>query len=242
MEFNASASKLTTQCMDDPLRARLGYAFRNPDLLRAALTHRSFGASHNERLEFVGDAVLNCVVAASLYERFRLRLPKATCRAPALRSSTRTRSRVSRAASRSAARSGWAKASTRAAAAIVPRSSPMRSRRCSARCSSTAATMRRARSSNSATATCSRAPILRRSARIPRRGCRSGCRRAAWRSRSTRVATSGEAHAQVFDVECRIPALDLVATGRGSSRRAAEQARGRGMRSRESRRGTARGG
>jgi ribonuclease-3 len=38
------------------------------------------------------------------------------------------------------------------------------------------------------------------------------------------VATSGEAHAQVFDVECRIPALGVVAPGRGGSRRAAEQA------------------
>ena len=56
--------------MDETLRERLGYAFRNPDLLRAALTHRSYGASHNERLEFVGDAVLNCVVAAVLYDRF----------------------------------------------------------------------------------------------------------------------------------------------------------------------------
>ena len=39
-------------------------------LLRQALTHRSHGASHNERLEFLGDGVLNCVVAALLYERF----------------------------------------------------------------------------------------------------------------------------------------------------------------------------
>jgi len=49
---------------------RLGYAFRRPELLAQALTHRSHGASHNERLEFVGDAVLNCAVAAALYERF----------------------------------------------------------------------------------------------------------------------------------------------------------------------------
>jgi ribonuclease III len=38
------------------------------------------------------------------------------------------------------------------------------------------------------------------------------------------VSTTGEAHAQAFDVECRIAALKIVATGRGSSRRAAEQA------------------
>jgi ribonuclease-3 len=54
----------------DDLHDRLGYAFRRPELLAQALTHRSFGARHNERLEFVGDAVLNCVVAHALYDRF----------------------------------------------------------------------------------------------------------------------------------------------------------------------------
>ena len=49
-----------------------GYPFSNADLLRQALTHRSFGASHNERLEFLGDGVLNCAVAAILFERFPL--------------------------------------------------------------------------------------------------------------------------------------------------------------------------
>ncbi|MDR2016282.1 MAG: ribonuclease III, partial [Burkholderiales bacterium] len=39
-------------------------------LLRQAVTHRSHSASHNERLEFVGDAVLNCVIAQALFERF----------------------------------------------------------------------------------------------------------------------------------------------------------------------------
>src|SRR6266567_5293449 len=48
----------------------LGHAFRRPELLRLALTHRSFGADHNERLEFVGDSVLNCAIALTLYERF----------------------------------------------------------------------------------------------------------------------------------------------------------------------------
>jgi ribonuclease-3 len=47
-----------------------GYSFSNAGLLRQALTHRSFGAPHNERLEFLGDGVLNCVVAAVLFERF----------------------------------------------------------------------------------------------------------------------------------------------------------------------------
>jgi ribonuclease-3 len=56
--------------MPDALAARLGHRFLRPELLAQALTHRSFGARHNERLEFVGDAVLNCAVAIALFERF----------------------------------------------------------------------------------------------------------------------------------------------------------------------------
>jgi ribonuclease III len=52
------------------LERRLGHQFRDPDLARQALTHRSFGAPHNERLEFLGDSLLNCAVATILYERF----------------------------------------------------------------------------------------------------------------------------------------------------------------------------
>jgi ribonuclease-3 len=52
------------------LQAALGYAFEREELLRQALTHRSYGAVHNERLEFLGDSVLNCVIATLLYQRF----------------------------------------------------------------------------------------------------------------------------------------------------------------------------
>jgi ribonuclease III len=52
------------------LQQRIGYRFSEPGLLARALTHRSHGALHNERLEFLGDSVLNCVVAAELFERF----------------------------------------------------------------------------------------------------------------------------------------------------------------------------
>ena len=51
------------------LQARLQHQFSDPQLLARALTHRSFSADHNERLEFLGDAVLNLAVAALLYER-----------------------------------------------------------------------------------------------------------------------------------------------------------------------------
>jgi ribonuclease-3 len=54
----------------DALQQRLGYCFLQPGLLTCALTHRSAGADHNERLEFLGDAVLQTAVSALLYERF----------------------------------------------------------------------------------------------------------------------------------------------------------------------------
>jgi ribonuclease-3 len=47
-----------------------GHAFRDPDLLRRALRHRSAGPAHNERLEFLGDALVNLIVAQSLYEHW----------------------------------------------------------------------------------------------------------------------------------------------------------------------------
>ena len=52
------------------LQQAIGYVFQDEVLLRQALTHRSAGAQHNERLEFLGDAALNFVVAAELYARF----------------------------------------------------------------------------------------------------------------------------------------------------------------------------
>ena len=54
----------------EALFARLGYRFKDERLARQALTHRSFGAPHNERLEFLGDGVLNCAIADLLYREF----------------------------------------------------------------------------------------------------------------------------------------------------------------------------
>jgi ribonuclease-3 len=51
------------------LQQRLRHVFNDARLLQQALTHRSFGADHNERLEFLGDSVLNLAVARLLYER-----------------------------------------------------------------------------------------------------------------------------------------------------------------------------
>ena len=52
------------------LSQALQYAFQNPELLRQALTHRSYGAVNNERLEFVGDSILNYTIARMLYDQF----------------------------------------------------------------------------------------------------------------------------------------------------------------------------
>ena len=53
----------------DALQQRIGHRFSDPALLERALTHRSFGADHNERLEFLGDAVLSLVVSSLLFDR-----------------------------------------------------------------------------------------------------------------------------------------------------------------------------
>src|SRR6185503_7772667 len=80
MRASSSSSKRARPAASDPSsrdapaggepRVGVGHAFANPDLLRQALTHRSYGTPNNERLEFVGDAVLGFVVALTLYERF----------------------------------------------------------------------------------------------------------------------------------------------------------------------------
>lgn len=52
------------------LQSRLGYRFSDETLLERALRHRSFGADHNERLEFLGDAVLSLAISSLLFDRF----------------------------------------------------------------------------------------------------------------------------------------------------------------------------
>ncbi len=54
----------------EALETRLGHRFSRPALLDQALTHRSASAQHNERLEFLGDGVLGCVIAEALFDRF----------------------------------------------------------------------------------------------------------------------------------------------------------------------------
>ena len=60
--------------MNNELCKKLNYTFQKPKLLQIALTHRSKGGEHNERLEFLGDGVVNFIIAEILYQQF----PKAT--------------------------------------------------------------------------------------------------------------------------------------------------------------------
>jgi ribonuclease-3 len=53
-----------------PLMQKLGYQFLQPELLEQALTHRSCKGKHNERLEFLGDAVLGLIIAQTLFNQF----------------------------------------------------------------------------------------------------------------------------------------------------------------------------
>jgi len=52
------------------LQTRISYSFTQPALLQQALTHRSFSATNNERLEFLGDSVLNFIIAHQLFNLF----------------------------------------------------------------------------------------------------------------------------------------------------------------------------
>lgn len=60
--------------MSEELIKKIKYEFKNPEYLKIALTHRSRGGDHNERLEFLGDAVVNFIIADILYRQF----PEAT--------------------------------------------------------------------------------------------------------------------------------------------------------------------
>jgi ribonuclease-3 len=65
--FSARADGRFPELQD--LQKRLGHVFAEPQLLRQALIHRSYGQGHNERLEFLGDAVLNLAVSKLLFDR-----------------------------------------------------------------------------------------------------------------------------------------------------------------------------
>jgi len=209
--------------MADDLARRLGHAFRRPELLDQALTHRSHGARHNERLEFVGDAVLNCVVARALFERFP-DLPEGDLsRVRASLVNRDTLADVARRLELSGAirlgegelKSGGAERPSmladaleavygavfldggfEAARGVIDRTF--------------AEVLGNADPSALGKDPKTRLQEWLQSQRLPV-------------PEYAIVATTGEAHAQQFAVECRIPSMSIVTSGSGSSRRIAEQ-------------------
>ena len=80
---------MSTPDLLSALQIRLAYAFRDRGLLLQATTHRSFGADHNERLEFLGDSVLNLAVAHLLFTQLS-QLPEGDLRGSAPTWSSKT--------------------------------------------------------------------------------------------------------------------------------------------------------
>src|SRR5260363_155937 len=62
--------KLFRMTSKNTLQSRLDYVFCRPVLLCPAMTHRSHSAPHNEKFELLGDAGLNCVISALIFQRF----------------------------------------------------------------------------------------------------------------------------------------------------------------------------
>ena len=202
---------------------QLRYTFRDPALLRQALTHRSFAAIHNERLEFIGDAVLNCVVGMALYERF-----------PALPEGDLSRLRAALVRQEALARVAQRLAIGDAIELGEGEQRSGGARRPSIMANALEAVFGAVMLDGGFEA--ARGVIIDTYADVLADadpevlGKDAKTRLQEWlQARRLQVpeyavtATTGEAHLQQFSVECRIGALGIVTTGAGASRRVAEQ-------------------
>lgn len=208
----------------ESLRERLGHAFVDRALFDQALTHRSYGATHNERLEFVGDAVLNCAIGTALFRRFP-DLPEGDLsRARASLVNQETLASLARELGLGAQmrlgegelRSGGTQRSSILADALEALFGAVfldggydAARRAVERVYGDAL-----QAADPA--------VLGKDPKTRLQEWLQGRRIAV--PEYVVTGARGEAHAQVFAVECRVAALHLVTTAEGPSRRAAEQA------------------
>ena len=206
------------------LERALGHTFRDAALARQALTHRSHGSPHNERLEFLGDSLLNCAVATLLYERFphrpegelsRLRaslVNQAALCEVAERLGLGERLRLGEGELKSG---GFRRPSILADAleallgAIYLDSGFEAVRGAVERVLGPELAAADTRPVDKDPKTALQELLQGRKLALPRYSV---------------VAVEGEAHEQTFRVECRIDELGIVESGSGASRRAAEQA------------------
>jgi len=199
------------------LEKRIGHRFTAPRLLEQALTHRSHGADNNERLEFLGDGVLGCAVADELYARF-----------PQLLEGKLTRLRASLVREESLAE----------AASRLSLAGEMRLEKTAAQPSLLADAVEAIVGAvfldggyEAARKTVVALFGPQFDALDAEQAAKDAKTELQERLQAKRlklpeyrvVSVQGEAHRQSFQVECRVAALDLSATGSGTSRQRAEQ-------------------
>ncbi|MBS0315075.1 MAG: ribonuclease III [Burkholderiales bacterium] len=205
------------------LEASLGYTFVEPRLLREALTHRSFGMPHNERLEFIGDGVLNCVVALALFNRF-----------PELSEGQLSRMRanlVSQPALHSLAQRLDVSLHLRIGEGEEKSGGRERPSMLADAMEAVFGAILLDGGFDAAQAVIDRLYAHRIAQVNPREGGKDAKTRLQELMQAKHFPlpvyvvdrVEGEAHAQVFTVRCSVPALGQDGTGRGPSRRAAEQ-------------------
>ena len=205
------------------LPTALGHDFQDPGLLRQAFTHRSHGRPNNERLEFVGDAVLNCAIAQALYRRLSdapegdlSRLRANLVNQGALAALARELGLGDRLAlGEGELRSGGADRPSILAdaleaviGAIFLDAGYVAAATCVERVFAKAFLTTASADAGKDPKTALQELLQGRRLGLPE-------------YRVVRV--QGEAHRQEFEVECRVATLGLVTEGRGSSRRVAEQ-------------------
>lgn len=206
------------------LQQQLDYRFAQLKLLEQALTHRSFAAEHNERLEFLGDSLLNCVIAEFLYQRF-----------PDLREGELSRLRANlvcqdslfhiadRLALGEAIRLGEGELKSGGAGRPSILADALEAVLAAVYLDSGFAALRQIVMRLFASALDNLQPGNRnKDAKSVLQEWLQGHKMSLPDYLTLNVY--GEAHAQVFEVQCSVVALALQTTGKGSSRRAAEQA------------------
>lgn len=206
------------------LQDRLQHRFADPRLLVRALTHRSFSADHNERLEFLGDSVLNLAVAALLYGRLS-KLPEgelSRVRANLVKQETLHQVAVTLGLPQvirlgeGESRSGGSKRPSILADALE---AVIGAVHLDAGYAAAEALVHRLFESVEIT------PQMPAAAKDPKTELQEWLQGRKMKLPIYRVAaTLGAAHKQTFDVECEVPELGAVERGIGASRRAGEQA------------------
>ena len=206
------------------LQRRLQHVFADPRLLQRAVTHRRFSSDHNERLEFLGDSVLNLAVSSLLYERLA-RLPEgdlSRVRANLVRQETlhqialRLRLPEVLRLGEGELKSGGLRRPSILADALEALIGAVY---LDAGYERAQALVQRLYEGVEIT------PQMQAAAKDAKTALQEWLQgRKMDLPLYEVVATAGAAHRQSFEVECRIAALDLRARGSGTSRRAAEQA------------------